>query len=120
MSTNRPLFTARRSGSASGREVVDQDRVRVAYIPARDHRPDVLDRRASIIAAALMHDALSAETLRIMDTGSDIEVWDGGMLLASFAHGGESGIHAEAAARCAGALADGYLLARRLCLGERT
>lgn len=116
--TDRPLFTARRSGSASGREVVDQDLVRVAYIPARDFTPAVLDRRASIIAAALMHDAISAETVTVSGdpTRRLFSVSDGGMLLAEFGYG--EGGH-EAAFDRASALVDGYLLARRLCLGER-
>lgn len=121
--TDRPLFQARRTtGARPGREVVDSDLRRVAYIPPGTLRPEVLDRRAGIVAAALMHDSLTAEKIQIWDTNVQVEVWDGGILLASYGHGSNSevGLDAATARRLAESLVYGYLLARRLCLGERS
>jgi len=125
--TDRPLFQARRTPTGSHREVVDHNMTRVAFVPSHAFSPVVLDRRAGIIAAALMHDAISAETITVRDVPSErvVQVWDGGMLLADLGYVADEALpdtsersHQLALDR-AGALADGYLLARRLCLGER-
>jgi hypothetical protein len=111
------LFTPRRT--SSGREVVDAGGVRAVFIPSRDHAPEVLNRRAIIIASALAHDAIAAPSVRVVDDEVRIiSVSDGPLLLADFVYSRDPGSRDIAQAR-ASAFTDGYLVARRLCLGER-